>query len=127
MSWVEPAAQGYRDVGQPAHDGGSILQEPLRVLLHQRPRGTFLGVGGLGWPGCVAVVLNQPSVPPESLVVRSPRTDSSATVPLPPDSSSTLSAGASRQLLYTVSWLIVTLLLPILFAAPGFVGERGGE
>ena len=39
MSWAEPAVpQGYHDVGQPAHDGGSILQEPSRVLLHQRPR-----------------------------------------------------------------------------------------
>jgi len=23
LSWAEPAVQGYRDVGQPAHDGGS--------------------------------------------------------------------------------------------------------
>ena len=39
-------------VNEPAHDGGSILQEPSRVLLHQRPRGAFLCIGGLGWPGC---------------------------------------------------------------------------
>ena len=39
------------------------------------------------------------------------------TVPVPPDSFSTLSAGASRQLRYTVSWLVVTLLLPILLAS----------
>ena len=38
---------------------------------------------------------------------------------VPPDSSSTLPAGASRHLLYIVSWLVVTLLLPILIAAPG--------
>ena len=70
-------------------------------------------------------------------------------LPVPPDSSSTLSAGASRQLLYTVcrclqtaplhcpsaswqllytvSWLVVTLLLPVLLASASFVGERGGE
>ena len=47
MSWEESVAHGYHDVGQPAHDGGSILQEPSRVLLHQRPRGAFLDVGGL--------------------------------------------------------------------------------
>ena len=52
--------------------------------------------------------------------------DSSATLsPVPPDSSSPLSAGASRQLLYTVSWSVMTLLLTILIAAPGFVGEWG--
>ena len=46
-----------------------------------------------------------------SSVVRSPSNCLSAgqlryTVPVPPDSSSTLSAGASRQLLHTVSWLV---------------------
>ena len=44
-----------------------------------------------------------------------------------PDSSATLSAGAPRQLRYTVSWSVVTLLLPILLAGPAFVGELGGE
>ena len=44
-----------------------------------------------------------------------------------PDSSSTLSAGASRQLRYTVSWSVMTLLLPILIASASFVGEWGGE
>ena len=38
--------------------------------------------------------------------------------------SNCLSAG---QLRYTVSWSVMTLLLPILFAAPAFVGEWGGE
>ena len=47
MSWEESAVHWYHDVGQPAHDGGSILQEPSRVVLHQRPRRTFLDVGGL--------------------------------------------------------------------------------
>ena len=37
-------------------------------------------------------------------------------LPVPPDSSATLSPGRC-----------VTLLLPVLIAAPGFVGERGGE
>ena len=40
--------------------------------------------------------------------------------PVPPDSSSTLSAGASRQLRYTVSWSVMTLLLPILLASASF-------
>ena len=48
-------------------------------------------------------------------------------LPVPPDSSSTLSAGASRQLLYTVSRLVVTPLLPILFAVPAFAGEWGKQ
>ena len=52
MSWAEPAVEGHHDAGQPAHDGGSILQEPSRVLLHQRPRGAFLDVGELGCRGC---------------------------------------------------------------------------
>ena len=47
--------------------------------------------------------------------------------PVPPDSSSTLSAGASRQLRYTVSWSVMTLLLPILLASASFVGEWDGE
>ena len=60
--------------------------------------------------------------------------DSSATLspvpplhclPVPPDSSATLSAGASRQLLYTVSWLVVTLLLPVLLASARFCRGAG--
>ena len=79
-----------------------------------------------------------------SSVVRSPSNCLSAgqlryTVPVPPDSSSTLSAGASRQLLYTVCrcpqtaplhCLLVSMwlfLFPILLASARLVGERGGE
>ena len=29
MSWAEPAVQGYRDVGQPAHDRGSHSSETV--------------------------------------------------------------------------------------------------
>ena len=79
-----------------------------------------ISVGGARWSGPLEL--------PQcrwSSVVRSPRTasvppDSSSTLsagasrqllylhclPVPPDSSSTLSAGASRQLLYTVSWSV---------------------
>ena len=38
--------------------------------------------------------------------------------------SNCLSAG---QLLYTVSWLVVTLLLLVLLPSASFVGEWGGE
>ena len=111
-----------------------ILQEPSRVLLHQRPRGAFLHVGGLGWPGCeprtgscccsckLAISVGREDwwsglleLPQWrwSSVVGSPSNCLSAgqlryTVPVPPDSSSTLSSGRC-----------VTLLLPILIAAPG--------
>ena len=132
-----------------------ILQELSRVLLHQRPRGAFLDVGGLGWPGCehqakdwiqakdcccsccrsaISVGELGGRVPSNCLSARQLRytvsvpPDSSTTLsPVPPDSSSSLSAGASRQLRYTVSWSVMTFLLPILLASTSFVGEWGGE
>ena len=73
MSWAEPAAEGYHDVGQPAHDG----------VYHSSRSGTVEGtaVSTPAWsvPSCwrawldrlqapgqgldpVAVVVNQPSV-----------------------------------------------------------------
>ena len=59
----------------------------------------------------VAVVVNQAISVGEARWSVSLRTasvpDSSATLsPVPPCSSSTLSAGASRQLLYTLSWSV---------------------
>ena len=111
--------------------GDPILQEPSRVLLHQRPHGAFLHVGGFGWPGCgprtgscccsccssaISVGEYRWSGPPRTASVP----DSSATLsqclltaplhclPVPPDSSATLSLGRC-----------VTLLLPILLAGVG--------
>ena len=150
-----------------------ILQEPSSVLLHQRSQGAFLHVGGFGWPGCeprtgscCCSCCSSAITVGEARWSGSPRTasvpDSSATLsqrlptaplhclPVPPDSSATLSAGASRQLLYTVCRCLqtaplhclpvppdssttlspgrcVTLLLPILLASARFVGEWGGE
>ena len=130
MSWAEPAARGYHDVGQP--------EEPSRVLLHQRPRversfmleglagqaastgrrtgscccsccrsaisvGESRWSGPLGLPQCRTAPLHCPS-PSRQLFY---------TVSVPPDSSSTPSQclqtaplhclSASRQFLYTVS------------------------
>ena len=113
-----------------------ILQEPSRVLLHQRPRGAFLHVGGFGWPGC------------------GPRTGScccsccrsaisvgearcSGPLELPQCRTAPLHCpSASRRLLYTVCRCLqtaplhcllvgVSLLLSILLAAARFVGEWG--
>ena len=147
---AEPAATaGYHDGGQPAHDR-------RRISFFKRNRRGYcctnarversLVSGRVGWPGCerraqgldpVAVVVNQTSVPPESLVVTSPRTAPS----VPPD---TVSAPPLRQLLYTVSrqphclpvppdssstlspdWY-VTLLLPVLLASARFCTGLGG-
>ena len=128
MSLEEPAVEGHHDAGQPAHDGGSILQEPSRVLLHQRPHversfmSESLAVEAASTGSCCCSCKSAISVGEArwSGALELPQCRTAPLhCPVPPDSSSPLSAGASRQLRYTVSWL-VTLLLPILLASASF-------
>ena len=139
VSWAEPAVEGHHDAGQPAPDGGSILQEPSKVLLHQRPHGAFLHVGGLAveaastgrrtgscccsccrsaisvgearWSGplelpqCRTAPLHCPQCLPTAPL---------HCLPVPPDSSATLSPGRS--------WLFY---FQSCSQAPAFVGEWG--
>ena len=139
MSLEEPAVEGHHDVGQPAHDGGSHSSGTVE--------GTTAPTSAWSVPSCWRAWLSRLQVPGEGLdpvgcscksaisvgearwsgplELPQCRTAPLHSCPVPPDSSCTLSAGASRQLRYTVSWSGMTLLLPILIAAPTFVGEWG--
>ena len=125
MSWEEPAAQGYHDVGQPAHDGGShssgawsversFMLEGLAGQAASTGRRTgsccrscksAISVGEAWWSGPLGLpqCLRLQTAP---LHCTSASRQLLYTVPAPPHTSSTLSAGASRQLLYTVSWSV---------------------
>ena len=134
MRWAESAVQGYHDAGQPAHDGGSHFSggtvegtaaptPAWSVPSYWRAWLARLRASGEGLDP-VAVVVNQPSVEvklgdqvPSDCLSDFGSRQLRYTVLVPPDSSSTLSADSSSTL----------SLLPILLAAPGFVGERGGE
>ena len=41
VSWAEPAVQGYRDVGQPAHDGGSYSSGTVEGTAAPTPAWNF--------------------------------------------------------------------------------------
>ena len=72
MSWAEPAVQGYRDVGQPAHDGGSHSSGTVEgttaptpvwsVPWCQRAWLARLRAPGEGLDPVAVVVAGQPSV-----------------------------------------------------------------
>ena len=104
MSWAESAVQGYRDVGQPAHDGGSHSSGSVEGTDAPTPAWSFPScwrdwLARLRAPGegldPVAVVVNQPlvqvmlggQIPSDCLSAGQLR----YTVPVPPDSSFTLS------------------------------------
>ena len=107
MSWAEPAVQGYRDVGQPAHDGGSYSSGTVEGTAAPTPAWSVpwcrrAWLARLRAPGQgldpVAVVVNQPFIVQVKLGGQIPSDCLSAgqlryTVPVPPDSSSTLSPG----------------------------------
>jgi len=117
VGWAESAVQGYHDVGQPAHDGGS----------HSSGRtveGTAAPTPAWSVPWCwrawlarlrapgqgldpVAVFVNQPSVPPES--------------------SSTLSQFLQTAPLYCLLFGVWLFYFQSCSQLPDFVGERGGE
>ena len=72
MSWAaEPAVQGYRDVDQPAHDGGSHSSGTVEDTAAPTPA-LSVPSSWRAWPATlrapakgldpVAVVVNQPSV-----------------------------------------------------------------
>ena len=65
MSWAEPAAQGYHDVCQPAHDGESHSSGTVEGTAAPTPTWRA-SLARLRAPGeglePVAVVVNQPSV-----------------------------------------------------------------
>ena len=143
MNCAEPAAHGYHDDGQPAHDGGSHFSRgtvestaaptpawsvpwcPGGLAGQAASAGPRTGscccscksdisssrkLGGHVPSNCLSaprqLLYTVSALPLRQLlytVSALPLRQLLYTVPVPPDSSSALSAGAPRQLLYTVS------------------------